>query len=117
MKAVMSAKTIAEFDLNFYCKIYGFDNLTEYWAENNPMRACDNISIPIMCISSLDDPVCRAELISYDLFTKHPFCLLATTEKGGHCGFLERDFKPWSDRATMEYIETVFEYLAISSTD
>ena len=117
MDAVMASRSIAEFDKHLYTRIYGFSTLKDYWAENNPMRACERIAVPILCISSLDDPVCRAELISYDLFTTHPLCLLAVTERGGHCGFLERDLKPWSDRTAIDYIDTVIEYLNISSMD
>ncbi|KAK7499063.1 hypothetical protein BaRGS_00009610 [Batillaria attramentaria] len=85
-------------------------NMEEYWERNNPIRDVDDIAVPVLCINSLDDPVCASSSIPYDLFRCYPNFLLVVTEKGGHCGFLEGfPLRSWADSLCLDYLEAVFE--------
>ncbi|XP_006813521.1 protein ABHD15-like [Saccoglossus kowalevskii] len=107
------SRTLSEFDLAVYCKLYGYEELDSYWEKNDPMREVDEVAIPILCINSLDDPVCCKDNIPYDLFTMLPNFLLVTTEYGGHCGFFE-GWQPesWANRLALDYIDAVLEFLS-----
>ncbi|XP_046542802.1 protein ABHD15-like [Haliotis rubra] len=51
--------------------------------------------------------------IPFHLFRENSNWLLATTSKGGHCGFLEEStLTPWSDRLALDYIDAVLEFQA-----
>ena len=97
-------------------------SVEEYWERNNPIRDVDDIAVPVLCINSLDDPFYAGAAIPYDLFRCYPNFLLVATEKGGHCGFLERcPLKSWADCLCLDYLEAVFEsttrgYTASSAT-
>ncbi|KAK6192190.1 hypothetical protein SNE40_003703 [Patella caerulea] len=95
-----------------YCILNGHLNSEEYWENNSPLRDVDEISTPVLCISSIDDPVCSHDIIPYDLFTTSPNMFLVTTDYGGHAGFVHSLLSnSWTAKASIEYIKSflVFE--------
>ena len=72
------------------------------------------IKIPVMCLSSVNDPVIPREQIPYDEVKKRPNALLVTTEYGGHCGFKEQSglfgMDNWADKLTLDYLMTAKDY-------
>jgi abhydrolase domain-containing protein 15 len=77
----------------------------------------DDISVPVLCISSLDDPVCTKDTIPFDLFKYYPHMLLATLDKGGHGGFLEGSKpKSWAEDTAVDYVVSVLEFIAMGGS-
>lgn len=105
----LQSTSIKELDERVYVKLNQYNSLEEYWRYNNPMRNITNISVPVLCVSALDDPICPKETIPFSLFKTSNNLFLVTTDKGGHCGFLE-DFFPssWANKLGCEYLETVY---------
>ena len=94
-----------------YCKMYGFESMEEFWERNNPIRDVDDISVPVLCINSLDDPFYAESGIPYDIFKYYPNFLLVATDRGGHCGFVENlSSQSWADKLSLDYIDAVFEF-------
>ncbi|XP_071092906.1 protein ABHD15-like isoform X1 [Haliotis cracherodii] len=111
LDAAYRSTRFMDFDTHVYCKFYGYEDIIEYWKYNNPMRNVLNSSAPVMCINSMDDPICVARNIPFDMFQEKSDWLLVTTNKGGHCGFLEEStLTPWSDRIALDYIDAVLEF-------
>ncbi|URE42024.1 hypothetical protein MUK42_16115 [Musa troglodytarum] len=48
-----------------------------------------NVAVPLLCISSLDDPVCTREAIPWDECRANQNIVLATTAHGGHLAYFE----------------------------
>lgn len=48
-----------------------------------------NVSVPLLCISALDDPLCTKEAIPLDECRANKNVVLATTPHGGHLAFYE----------------------------
>ncbi|KAH9757951.1 AB hydrolase-1 domain-containing protein [Citrus sinensis] len=67
-----------------------------------------NVSIPLLCISSLDDPVCTVEAIPLDECRANKNVVLATTWHGGHLAFFEG-----ITAAGMWWVRAVNEYLGV----
>jgi len=112
----LQSRNISEFEEKVYCKLYGFKDLDDYWEKNDPMREVDEIAIPVLCINSLDDPVCPSGIIPFDLFSVLPNFLLVTTEHGGHCGFFEGcQPESWANRLSIDYIEAVLQFSPTAS--
>jgi abhydrolase domain-containing protein 15 len=108
---VFQSPTLAEFEEKLYCRLYGYEDMEQYWERNNPMRDIDEIASPILCINSLDDPVIPQTHIPFDLFQTLPNFHLVTTSYGGHGGFLEGiELESWADKVALEYLEAVLKF-------
>lgn len=110
---VLKSRTLSAFEESVYSKIYKFKDLVEYWEHNEPLRNYKNLRTPLLCISALDDPVCPKEMITYDLFEEFADMVLVTTERGGHCGFVEAgSLEPWAEKLAVEYLTAVLQYMS-----
>ncbi|XP_067680624.1 phospholipase ABHD3-like [Haliotis asinina] len=108
--AVYKSKSIEELEDHLYCKMHGFKDVDDMWLKNDPMLNANAVVAPVLCINSIDDPICVASNIPYDFFNR-PNWMLATTEKGGHCGFLENyKLESWAGKLALDYIDAVFDY-------
>ena len=110
----MKSKTLAQLEQNLYGNLYGYKNAASYWEKNNPMRDVDDIATPVLCINSLDDPICTKENIPHELFEFYPNFMLVTTQSGGHCGFLEgklNKLQSWADKTAIDYLTAVVEFM------
>ncbi|ETW08292.1 hypothetical protein, variant [Aphanomyces invadans] len=116
--AAMQARSVAEFDRHVYMALHGYDDLASYWKHNNPMRAVENIAVPVLCINAKDDPVCTYGQINWSIFDINPNSMLAITTYGSHCGFFEltsgRKLKSWASKASLDYLSTALHYLHTS---
>lgn len=110
MEEAMKSSSLIEFEEKLFCRIYGYSSMKEYWAHNDPTSNLANIAPPALCINSLDDPICVKENIPWDEFYEHDKSILLTTDKGGHCGFLQYPhLDSWADNVTLEFIAAVLE--------
>ncbi|KVH88552.1 putative AB-hydrolase YheT [Cynara cardunculus var. scolymus] len=57
------------------------------WASS--ARLVTNVSVPLLCLNAIDDPVCTDEAIPWDECRKNKNIVLATTKHGGHIAFFE----------------------------
>ncbi|ESO97429.1 hypothetical protein LOTGIDRAFT_64820, partial [Lottia gigantea] len=111
MRHVLKTWSVNQFTEQFYCKLSGVTNTEEFWEDNSPLRDVDEISTPVLCINSLDDPMCSNDVIPFDLFTSSHYMFLLTTDYGGHAGFVDGPFsKSWIAKSTIEYLKTLLEF-------
>lgn len=100
-----------EFDEHVYSKLYNFTNIEDFWDKNHPLRDVDEIAVPLLFINSLDDPFYSKISIPYELCKYYPHFLMVATDKGGHCGFLEKLCEvSWAEKLAMDYIDSVLEF-------
>ncbi|XP_031386485.1 embryogenesis-associated protein EMB8-like isoform X4 [Punica granatum] len=84
-------------------------------AELDNLRRCSsanyigNVSVPLLCISALDDPVCSREAIPWDECRLNSNVVLATTKHGGHLAFFEglAGSSLWWVRASDEFLDNL----------
>ncbi len=111
----MQCSSISEFEEILYSNMYesqdksghygnqsgchGYSGNHGYWERNNPMRDVDDISTPILCINSCDDPISLSKNIELDLFHYYPNFMLVLTENGGHCSFFEWKYRNGADES------------------
>lgn len=107
----LKAWTYKQFDEAVFCKMYGYSDLEEFWDRNNPLRDVDDISVPLLFISSEDDPLHSNKNIPLDLFKYYPNFFMLMPKYGGHGGFLD-DIAAlsWADRVVIDYLEAILEF-------
>ncbi|GAB9474710.1 hypothetical protein Gpo141_00011828 [Globisporangium polare] len=115
----LESTSIRDFDERVFMKMHGYKDLESYWVNNNPMHTIKNIQRPALCISALDDPVCKGETVRHDWFEGNPIGMLVETGKGSHCAFYEGHFvmKSWALEAAMEFLDRVQQFQQIEALD
>ncbi|KAE8683394.1 protein SCARECROW-like [Hibiscus syriacus] len=94
-----SSRSIRDFD-NFATCIAGkFEQLS----------LCENVSVPLLCIGALDDPICTREAIPWDECRANKNIVLATARHGGHLAFFEgiTASRLWWVRAADEFLDVL----------
>ncbi|PVD33142.1 hypothetical protein C0Q70_08591 [Pomacea canaliculata] len=105
------AWSVKEFDQKVVSTCAGYNDLEDFWEDNEPLREADEVSAPVLCVSSLDDPVCRPQHIPYDLFRALPNFFLLTLPHGGHAGFRQGlGGLSWAEAAAMDFVQAMLSF-------
>ncbi|KAJ1551903.1 hypothetical protein HK405_013476, partial [Cladochytrium tenue] len=104
--AILSAKSLPEFDAALTARAFGFRTVNEYYRRASSAQYVPDISVPALLLSALDDPVASRHAIPYPEVLANPHVLLATTDRGGHIGWFEgvRRIRRWSGRPVVEFL-------------
>jgi hypothetical protein len=65
-----------------------------------------NVAVPLLAISSLDDPIVAASTIPLSLTQDNPFLIFVTTLFGGHLGWFEGLWSPrrWIAKPVVQFL-------------
>lgn len=108
MNAILACKGLRDFDSLLTSRMSGFSSADEYYNSASCTNVIDNVRIPLLLISAIDDPVVNEEGIPIKNAEKSDYIMLVVTSKGGHLGFLEGLWpsgKNWSDRLMKKFFE------------
>ncbi|KAK6121345.1 hypothetical protein DH2020_044917 [Rehmannia glutinosa] len=80
-----------------------------YYRRCSASNFVGSVMVPLLCISSLDDPVCTREAIPWDECRLNTNVVLATTQHGGHLPFFEglAAKSVWWVRAVDEFFDAL----------
>lgn len=108
-EGIIKARTIPEFDKAATCAIEKFETADAYYRWCSAASYTEKVSIPLLVISALDDPVCTAESIPWHECRANKNIVLATTKHGGHLGFFEGITASglWWVRAANEFLDVL----------
>ncbi|KAJ1424892.1 Alpha/Beta hydrolase fold [Sesbania bispinosa] len=88
-EGIEKSLTIRDFD-NHATRIVGkYETVDTYYRRCSSSNYVQSVSIPLLCISALDDPVCTREAIPWDECRANKNIVLATVKHGGHLAFFE----------------------------
>lgn len=105
--------SLREFDRRLTAPQGGWEDMEEFWADNEPLRDADEISVPVLCISSSDDPVCLQKHIPHDLFRALPNFFLLSLPHGGHAGFRHTlTGLSWAENAAVDFVLAMLTFPA-----
>jgi len=106
--ALRKVHSIVDFDREVTCKLHNWENPETYYLETSCFSVLPKISIPMLLVNAVDDPIAIAELIPYNLPEQNENVILATTDVGGHLGWAQGWFWPrkthWHDIVTMDFV-------------
>ncbi|XP_051136616.1 embryogenesis-associated protein EMB8-like [Andrographis paniculata] len=78
-----------------------------YYRQCSSANYVERVEVPLLCISSMDDPVCTSEAIPWDECRLNRNVILATTQHGGHLPFFEG-----STATSIWWVKVVDEFLS-----
>ena len=106
--ALRRRASIAEFDDCFTAPVSGFASAAEYYERCSAAPHLSAIETPTVILSSLDDPLVRAETLRAT--PRSPATLLHLEQAGGHMAYLSRDGR-WLERALVHYVEALAHHV------
>ncbi|XP_042512691.1 phospholipase ABHD3-like isoform X2 [Macadamia integrifolia] len=108
-EGIKKARTVRDFDNHGTCLVAKFETVDTYYRRCSSASYVGNVSVPLLCINALDDPLCTREAIPWDECRANKNIVLATTEHGGHLSFFEGLIGDtlWWVRATDEFLSVL----------
>lgn len=109
---IMSAKTIKEFDTEYTSKIFGFNNIDDYYESSCLVDKLAGIKTPLLAINAADDPFQPFSSIPVKEIMDNQHIAVVVTSRGGHIGFLDGIFpsaRGFMDRLFSQYVSVIFE--------
>lgn len=106
---IKMSRSVRDFDNHCTCRIGKFETVDTYYRKCSSVHFLSNVSVPLLCVNALDDPVCTKEAIPWDECRANKNIVLATTLHGGHLAFFEGLMADsiWWVRAVKEFLSVL----------
>jgi predicted alpha/beta-fold hydrolase len=103
--AILSARSIWEFDERFSAPRNGYSSAAEYYERNAAKGFLDSVAVPTLVIHALDDPwIPPVPYHAYD-WRRNPSLVPLLPPRGGHVGFQGQDRRiPWHDHCIARFL-------------
>ncbi|RLN25113.1 embryogenesis-associated protein EMB8-like [Panicum miliaceum] len=88
-EGIKKSRSIREFDHYATCVVARYETVDTYYRRCSSASFVGNVSVPLLCINALDDPLCTREAIPWDECRANKNIVLATTPNGGHLAFFQ----------------------------
>ena len=116
VEEVKKAKTIRDFDREYILPQFTqYKTVEDYYKDSSSIRHVEGIEIPLLCVQSIDDPLCPPTTWpSPQFFLSKKNIILCATHRGSHVSWIEGSNPfhryAWSDRAITEYIACILQH-------
>ncbi|XP_073000260.1 embryogenesis-associated protein EMB8-like [Typha latifolia] len=108
-EGIRKSRSVRDFDNHATCLVGKFETVDTYYRRCSSVSYVANVSVPLLCVSALDDPVCTKEAIPWDECRANKNIVLATAAHGGHLAFFEglTAHRLWWVRAVREFLSVL----------
>ena len=93
--AAYSVNRLRDFDDAFTSRLFGFNGANDYYRLASPVQRLHKVRVPLIILSSKDDPITGYRTLPHDEVKQNPYTLLITTTVGGHLGWFTLTGKRW----------------------
>ena len=102
-------KTLYDFDDIYTAPLHGFKNADHYYESCSSMFFVQNISIPVLIVNAMNDPIVPVKSLPLDLIETLPNVTLELSRYGGHCGFRPSRLSNgvyWSEKRALDFLQS-----------
>jgi len=85
--APLKSDLLKDFDENVTAPMAGYSSAEEYYRKCSSIQTCSNVKIPVLILSSIDDPIVDHSYLT--ISQKNPKLEHLITNHGGHLGFIQ----------------------------
>ena len=98
-----------DFDELFTRRLLGYQSVNEYYKKFGCKDVLENIKKPLLCMQSLDDPICHYTEIPTEKSKINENLIFYITKKGGHCAWIQGIFNPsiFFPKPALEFLEAI----------
>ena len=85
-----SIRTMWDFDDRVTAPVHGFESAQDYYTKSSSLQWIDQIRVPTLLLSAVDDPFLPAEVLDdvLEVARSNPFLHPEFVPRGGHVGFV-----------------------------
>lgn len=105
-------RNLREFDDEFTSRANGFLDANDYYHRASSIRVVADIRIPTLIIHAEDDPFIPFDPLRDPVFSKNPYIMLVSTERGGHVAFISSrtdEDRFWAENRVVEFFQLATE--------
>ncbi|KAI8322043.1 AB-hydrolase YheT [Martensiomyces pterosporus] len=111
VRRISRSSTIMEFTEEMTRKAFGYASAKDLLDDSSSSPHMDSISIPVLFLNSLDDPICIERLIPYEKFLSNPHLVLGLTEHGGHIGYMGGSWpSSWIEHPVSQFFQCMLKH-------
>ncbi|KAL3814518.1 hypothetical protein ACJIZ3_015786 [Penstemon smallii] len=88
-EGIQKSRNFREFNDSSFRVFANYETVDAYNRDSCSSSLVGKVMVPLLCITSLDDPICTNEAIPWDECRINDNVVLATTRHGGHLPFFE----------------------------
>ncbi|KAL3838889.1 hypothetical protein ACJIZ3_023480 [Penstemon smallii] len=88
-EGIQKSRNFREFNDSSFRVFANYETVDAYNRASCSSSLLTKVMVPLLCITSLDDPICTNEAIPWDECRINDNVVLATTQHGGHLPFFE----------------------------
>ncbi|KAG8633387.1 hypothetical protein MANES_18G099500v8 [Manihot esculenta] len=88
-EGIKKSRSVRDFNSHLTCHVGKFETVDTFYRRCSSSYYVGNVSVPLLCINALDDPLCTREAIPWDECRANKNIVLATPKHGGHLAFFE----------------------------
>lgn len=105
LRAMRKVKHLIDFDHQFTAPLHGFKSAIDYYHQCSSQNFLDDINIPTLIVNATNDPFLSNSCYPSSRLKSHQSVELLVPDKGGHCGFADRNFRDayWSEVLCWNY--------------
>ena len=106
--AVLSARTLWDFDETFTAPRGGFSGAEDYYARSSCIQFLEHVAVPTLMIYASDDPIVPNDAYLQYNWDKNPALVQLFSKSGGHVGFRQAGSDAsWNDVCAARFLENV----------
>lgn len=101
------ATSIREVDEAAVCKMHGYRDAEDYYAQSSPHSVLPRIAVPTLVVNAADDPVVSIKTLPLQEMRKNPRLYVAITRRGGHIGWGTggSGVAAWTDNMAADFMQ------------
>ncbi|CAK9438349.1 uncharacterized protein LODBEIA_P25730 [Lodderomyces beijingensis] len=99
-------KFLRDFDEYFTSRLFGLNSADEYYRLASPVQRLLRVRVPVLIVSSKDDPVVGSRSLPYSETKLNPYVTMVTTSVGGHLGWFKWNGERW-------YVEPICKFFKV----
>lgn len=103
---VSKANSLYSFDDTVTAPLHGFSDAEDYYSKNSAMQFIENIQVPTLVLSALNDPFLSKSCFDQSKFKSSEQVYLEMPKFGGHVGFSQfgKNGEYWSETRAYDFI-------------
>lgn len=98
-------RNFIEFDNRYTAPLHGYTDAIDFYRQASVKPLLHQLQVPALLVQAANDPFLAPECFCEELAKDHPYLHLEITQRGGHCGFLEKgSVHTWAEKRALEFV-------------